>query len=210
MTISSLTLDSRLSAASRVPWTLSRAETDVSLAELGLLLGIGIATACARCLVNLNLGLPGHSIVLIVLPIAFGTALVRRRCAGTVMGVSAAATAASFRFFAIGHVVGPGALTSLAVTGIAFDLWMAILRREKSVYPAWVFAAVTANLIAFAVRAVTKLTGVWQGVGIGAVRPAWFARAVVSYSLCALIAGLLSAWICFKFRADDGAEPHAE
>jgi len=182
---------------------LTRDRAAVSLAELSFLVSMGATTGLVRCLVDLRLGLPGHSIVLIVLPLALGIALAPRRGAGTVMGLSAAATALTFKCAGIGHAVGPGAFTSLAVTGVAFDVWMARLRGKKSVYASWILAAFSANFLAFVVRAGMKLSGAWPGVGVGAFRPGWLARAAVSYSACGIVAGFVCAWICFKFRRED-------
>ena len=76
--------------------------------------------------VKLNLGIPGHAIVLTVLPFAFGMALVPRRWSGSIMAGSALAT-----MLLSGHT-GLGAIGSMVATGVLLDL---ALRKAKGGFP---------------------------------------------------------------------------
>jgi hypothetical protein len=60
--------------AARLP-LLARPRQRISAAELLLLLTCGATAAAAVALVDLSLGIPGHSIVLTALPMALGMSL---------------------------------------------------------------------------------------------------------------------------------------
>jgi len=95
---------------------------------------------------------------------------------------------------------GVGALTSLALTGPALDLWLGIVRSRRGVYLACIAAGLTSNVAAFAVRAVGKMSGLQPGYHPAAIWHIWAPRAIVSYLLCGLLAGLVSAIVCFRLR----------
>ena len=61
-------------------------------------------------------------------------------------------------------------------------------------------AGITSNLAALVVRAGAKVAGLQPGHHPGALLKIWAPRAVASYLICGLVAGLLSAWVCFRFR----------
>ncbi len=200
------TRDPCLAGATRFPDRLTMAGDKASLQELAFLVGLGLLAASVRCAANLRLGIPGHSILVIVLPMAFGTAVTRRRGAGVVMGASALAGASILGAMGVGRTLGPGAVTSLALTGPAFDLWLAALRKgDRSVYWAWIAAGATSNLVAFAVRGVAKVSGIWPGVFSAHYWSLWASRAAITYPLCGLLAGLLAAGAFFK--CSDGGSP---
>lgn len=155
--------------------------------ELGALIGIGAVTALLTSYVKLNLGIPGHAIVLTVLPFAFGMALVPRRWAGSIMGGSALAT-----MLLSGHT-GLGAIGSMVATGLFLDL---ALRRAKSGFPlylAFVAAGLGGNAVAFVARAFAKLMGLEAGI---VDFSAWWMHSLLTYGLCGALAGLISvaAW----------------
>ena len=197
MSALSLAADARLAAVSR--FGTARTAT-VSKTELLFLLGVGAGTAVLRTVLDLRLQVPGHSILLVVLPIVMGRAATPRRGAGTVIGAGAAGTAALLWLAPVGARFGLGAFTSLVLTGPLLDLFLRLLPRGPGVYLACVTAGTVSNMLAFAVKAVLKLAGMNTGLHPGAIYEIWITRAALTYPACGVIAGLLSAWICFRFR----------
>src|SRR5512139_1529757 len=101
-----------LVAAGRLP-SLSRARR-ISAVELLLLLLCGAAAAATIGFVKLGLRIPGHSLVLSVLPMALGLSLAPRRLAGSVMSVGAFGTAGLLSGVGAASY-GSGAFTSLCL-----------------------------------------------------------------------------------------------
>ena len=89
-----------------------------TFAQVLCLASVGALTALARALVDLSLGIPGHSIVLVVVPLAFGLVCVPRRGAGAILGGSALTTVLALRLVGL-RGTGAGATVSLAVTAVA-------------------------------------------------------------------------------------------
>lgn len=144
------------SGHSRLP-ALTRAG-DVALAELAVLLLLGAAAAAANFYLRTPFRVPGSSILFTIFPLAAGVALVPRRGAGTT--VSAAALASTGAAL-LGGVTspGPGAITSMAITGPLLDLAIAGARSGWRLYGGFVLAALSANLLALAARAGTAALG---------------------------------------------------
>jgi len=193
-----LPLHRELCAGSRAAaWT--RPEDRLRWAELGILMGAGVAAAIAVGALDLHLRLPGHAILRAVFPMALGLSLVPRRGGGVVMGASAATTVFWLQLAGRG-IPGVGALTSLCLIGPMLDgaLWRA--RAGWPVYLSFAVAGGLTNLAAFAVRGGKKLTA-WEAL---TTRPLaeWVSTAAWSYLLCGLLAGLLSAAIWFRWQAD--------
>ena len=100
-------------------------------------------------------------------------------------------------------------MTSLLLTGplLDFALWRA--RRGWRLYLGFALAGLVSNLGALTVRGVTKYVGV-NRVG-GRPFAQWWMQASVTYVLCGLIAGLVSAAIWFRFASrnqkDQTSEP---
>ena len=158
--------------------------------ELAALVGIGATTAFLTSSVKLNLGIPGHAIVLAVLPIAFGVSLVPRRYAGSILSVSSALT-----MLATGHT-GFGAIASMVAIGALLDLALRKARPGLGLYAAFVLAGLGGNAVAWIARAATKLSMLDAGsVGFAG----WGAHSLVSSALCGAFAGLLSAALRFQF-----------
>lgn len=130
---------------------------------------------------------------------AVGLALVPRHGAGCVMGAAAAVTAGALRLngFA-GEGLSLGALTSLTATGPLLDWTLRHTRGGWRLYGAFAAAGLASNLLALAVRGAAKALG-WEHAS---ARPfaAWLAQASVSYTLCGIVAGLLSAGVWFYAR----------
>jgi hypothetical protein len=127
---------------------------------------------------------------------ALGLALVPRRGAGTVMGGSALATALLLGA-ARGGGAGAGALTSLSLTGPLLDLALWGAERGWRLYLGIVLAGLGSNLVALLVRG--GLKALVPGSGR---RPAeeWWASAPLTYPICGILAGLLSAFVWFRLR----------
>src|SRR5262245_10419602 len=119
MSASVLPVHDGLLGASRVP-SLARPGRAVSVAEVAVLVFLGAAAAGAATLHHLQLRIPGHAILRSVFPMALGMALVPRRLSGSIMAGSALATALLLQLG--GAEGGPGAITSLALTGPLLDL----------------------------------------------------------------------------------------
>ena len=119
------------------------------------------------------------------------------------IGLSALGTGAVLGCCCAMKPIGVGALTSLAATGVFLDLALAWARSPAHVYLACVVSACGSNALAFAVRAVTKQLGLQPGFHPGALMGIWAPRAMVTYLACGLIAGLLSALVCFRCRRQE-------
>ncbi|RPJ86159.1 MAG: hypothetical protein EHM18_07670 [Acidobacteria bacterium] len=186
-----------LAVAARLsPRALTRRQA--TALELVLLILCGAAAATATALIRLRLGIPGHAIVLSVIPMVVGLALAPRRLAGFIMGASALATAASLSMSGTARF-GSGAITSLCLVGPILDLALARARTGWRLYLGIVSAGIGANLVALGSRAAAKLLGLDLG---GNVRPfdSWWAQATITYTLCGAIAGLIAAVCCFRWR----------
>ncbi len=193
-----LPYDPVLAGGVRIP-SLARPDDDVRTVELVTLIALGIAAACATQLLDAGLGIPGHAIVRSVLPFSLGLALVPRRRAGIVMGSTA--VGAGMLFNATPYAgAGAGALTSLFLSGFLLDQAASRAHRGWPLYIGVALAGLTTNLIAFGVKTISKL-GTTGGLGGGGGRSGWLGRAVISYPLCGLIAGLLCAFLLFKLRS---------
>jgi hypothetical protein len=179
-----------LAAAGRLP-SRARVHSSVSAAELALLLLCGATAAAAVGLMKLGLRIPGHSIVLAVLPMALGLSLAPRHLAGSVMSIGAFGTATLLT--AVGVRFGSGSIVSLCLVGPMMDIAMLGVRTGWRLYLGLVFSGVVANLLALGSRAAGKVFGYDLGT-----RPfdSWWTQAVFTYALSGLVAGLIGA-ICF-------------
>lgn len=182
-----------LGAAGRLP-AVSRPGTAISPAELTALAALGGVTALAAAFLTRGLGIPGHNIIDVVFPMALGLALVPRRGAASVMGVSSFAAAGVLMLGGV-RGIGLGAMTSLLATGVFLDVALRGARTGRAIYLRLTLAALAANLLAFAIRGGEKLL-----VDGPLAQPlaAWLPRAIVTYPLCGLAAGLISAAVWFR------------
>ncbi|MHB8969152.1 MAG: hypothetical protein ACYC3X_04290 [Pirellulaceae bacterium] len=113
------------------------------------------------------------------------------------MGLSALGTALIMRACSVGSL-GAGSLTSLALTGPLLDLTLIDARRGWRLYLGFILAGITSNLAALSLRGGLKaLTG---DVGGGRLIGEWWHQAAFTYSVCGLLAGLLSAAVWFRLR----------
>jgi hypothetical protein len=172
------------------------AERTISAAELAVLVVLGFASAVASAVLTRDLGIPGHSILRVVLPMAPGLALVPRRGSASIMGLSAGAGGAVFWLSGV-HNFGVGAVTSLVLTGFLLDLAMIGARSGRSVYFRLALAGLASNLLAFAAKLAEKLLSP-EAMGRQPFG-SWLLKSLVSYPACGFLAGLIGAAACFRF-----------
>jgi hypothetical protein len=192
-------------AASRLP-VLSRTEGRTTALEIAVLAVTGIVAALAAAGPDFHLRIPGHAILRAVFPMALGMALVPRRGGGAIMGGSALATALALRFSGASGL-GAGALTSLSITGPLLDLALWKMHGGWQLYVGFVLAGLSSNLIALAARGGLKAFIPTESAG-GQPLEVWWRSAVITYPLCGIVAGLVSAAVWFQFRNRERAESH--
>jgi len=101
--------------------------------------------------------------------------------------------------------IGWGAITSLVLTGPMLDLAVHFIRKPWQVPLAFGFGGLATNLLAFALRAAGKISGVSPG---GQPFRVWAFRALPWYILFGLAAGLFSALIWFRLRPRQNPPDH--
>jgi hypothetical protein len=173
----------------------------VSAAELGMLVLLGICAALLSTVVKLNLGLPGHNIIRVIFPMALGLAVVPRIGAASVMGLSGTAVAAALALgrTGVGVNIGVGAITSLALTGLLVDLALLGAKNGWSIYVRLTLAGLAANIVAMLVRGGSKLLSGGQVDGLPI--EFWLPKAALTYPICGILAGLISAIVWFRMTA---------
>ena len=171
--------------------------------EYCLLFSCGMVAALTVGLLEFKLRIPGHAILRAVLPLVAGLAMVPRRGAGTAMSLSAGLTGIGLH---LGHWgdLGAGSFTSLLATGPLLDLALRNVQKPSR----WIYARVAlvglaANWLALA----AKLTESALGKALVKGRPwqQFLPRAFITYSICGILAGLISAVIVFRARASAAA-----
>lgn len=202
-----------LRQASRWPAFTTAADRATSR-ELALLFACGSLAALAVCTVHLSFRVPGHAILRAVFPMAAGIALVPRRSAGLVMAVGALLATVGLRIGNVGEIQS-AAFVSLVAFGPLLDLALAGAPIGWKLYARFAAAGAAANLIAFAVRYALAFfiargsgggngTGGGFGAGLGGGHDflSFWPLALVSFTLCGAVAGLVSAAVWFRLRAD--------
>ena len=184
-----------LTATARVP-SLARTGGRVSAIELLVWLVSGAVAAEAVGMAKLGLGIPGHSIVLAVLPLALGLSLAPRHLAGSVMSTGALGTAWMLQSGGAASF-GSGAFVSLCLLGPMMDLALRNARSGWRVYTALVLAGTATNLTALASRAATKVLGLDIG---GRPFDSWWLQAMGTYTASGIVAGLVGAFCWFHFN----------
>jgi hypothetical protein len=173
----------------------------MSAMEIGTLLLCGIVSAITTGILQLRgIRIPGHVILVAVLPMSLGMALVPRRMAGGVMSATAVVTAALMFFFGLGNLRA-AAFVSLAVLGPLLDLAALGTTLGWRLYVRFVVAGSVANLIAFAGRWTSATMG-WEIQGSRRVLTFW-PSAMASFILCGAVGGLISATVWFRWSAHD-------
>jgi hypothetical protein len=189
----------------RLP-SLARSRQRISTAEVLLLLTSGAIAAAAVGMAKLGLGIPGHSIVLAALPLAFGMSLAPRRLAGSVM--SAGAFGAAWLLRAAGAAsYGSGSMVSLCLLGPMMDVALRRVSPGWRLYAALMLSGVATNVLALGSRAAAKILG----LDLAGARPfdSWWLQAIVTYSLSGVVAGLLGALCWFQFNERSEAGLHS-
>ena len=177
-----------------------------SLVEVAALFGFGVLAAIASECLEFGLRIPGHAILRVVFPMALGLALVPRRGAGSIMGLSALGAGLLLRtthFPAARFSLG--ALTSLTLTGPLLDMSLRHATRGWRMYISFGLAGLMSNTAALLVRGGAKFLGLEH---MGA-RPLmeWLPPALVSYTVCGAVAGVISGWIWFHGRRPTSPQP---
>lgn len=191
-----------LAAASRLQgWRVS----GQGVAAFSLLAVCGISAAAITTVSDFGLRMPGHAILRTVLPLTLGLALVPRAGAGTAMSLMAWLATLVFRGLGF-HGGGVGATTSLVLTGPLLDAASLAAQRGWQLYLAFAIAGLTSNSFAFVARWLAKsIEGPSPGRrGAGE----WWPQAILTYAAFGLVAGLLSALVCFRFSS--GPQPPAD
>ena len=195
-----LPMNPTVQRATRLP---SKTEDWAAIVDHLLLVGFGVLAATFTILADFNLRVPGHAILRVVLPFACGLAFVPRHGAGSVMGLGAILGASAW--IGIGHrELGVGAMTSLVLTGPIMDVMMRSTKPHQSLYWRMALAGFLANAGAYLVRGGFK----WiESPGAGKpLLAAWGGKALVTYSLCGLLAGLVSAFVIFRWHTDSATD----
>jgi hypothetical protein len=161
----------------------------IDLMTLG---AFGFLAATATTWLDFNLRIPGHAILRAIIPLAFGLAMVPRRGSGAVISAASLMTILGYRLAGWGGV-GVGALTSLLLTGPLLDVANVRTRRGWQIYLSFAMAGLASNTVAFFVRGVSK-----SGGGGERALAEWMPSAMVTYPVCGLLAGIISAAICFR------------
>lgn len=165
--------------------------------ELLFLVSMGVIAAVCSTFLKTHLGIPGHSILKVVLPISFGFAVVPTRHSGSVMGFSALCCGLLFRSIVPGGGDGVGALTSLVLFGPVLDLSLRFAKRPFSAWFLLAGAGLVTNAGAFLVRGGFKFLG--RGDAANKLLADWFSFAMLSYTVCGLIAGLVCGMMFFRY-----------
>jgi hypothetical protein len=184
-----------LAVAARMQ-TETQTRERISASEILALLFCGAVSASLIAFVRLGLRIPGHSIVLSMVPMVFGLAMAPRRFSGFIMSAGALGTASAFTGAGLAQY-GAGAFVSLCLMGPMMDLALTKVRSGWRLYLGLVLAGIGTNLMALASRSTSKLMGIDPGT-----RPfvGWWNQALLTYTLCGAIAGLFGAICFFHFR----------
>ena len=197
MSASLLPLNPQLSGSSRLRTIVSNNER-VNLLEIATLIAAGITAATATGLLEFGLRIPGHAILKCIFPMILGLAIVPRQGAGTAMAGSAFVTGFFLRVGGPMTGLSVGAMTSLIVAGPILDWSMTGAKSPRSIALRGAFAGLLTNLIALAVRGGAKLSG-FESLGKASFA-SWFGKAALTYPICGLLAGLLSALVWFSLQ----------
>ena len=194
-----LPLNPQIASSSRLRTWISTKDA-VSVSEYTTLIMAGVTAAAASGLLDFSLRIPGHAILRCILPMTLGLALVPRYGAGTVMATSAFISGCALRMLGATGGLSVGAFTSLLVCGPLLDLLLKRAHSSIQVVIRCALAGLLSNILALLARGGAKLIGL-EALGKGAFS-VWFGRAAISYPVCGLLAGLLSALIWFSLRTE--------
>lgn len=176
----------------------SRLGSRLGIGEFCLLIIAGALSALAVMHVELSLGIPGHAILYLVLPMSLGLCLAPTRFSGFLMSLGGVGTLAAY--YVGGAVVGPGDLARIAALGPLLDLAASASARGRTSYVYFAAAAVTTNLLAFATKAVLASLGMDTG-GHGFLLR--WPTSLPSYIACAVVTGVVIAACRVRFSRSE-------
>jgi hypothetical protein len=189
-------LESYLQQSSRLG-LLKRLEQS-RVRELLFLISMGVLAAVLSAFVKTHLRIPGNAILKVVLPISFGFAAVPKRYSGSVMGFSALCCGLILRGGMPGGGDGVGAFTSLVLFGPVLDICLRSVFRPISAWFLLALAGLATNAGAFLVRGSFKFLG--RDDAAKRLLADWFSAAMVSYTVCGLLAGLICGMMFFRYQ----------
>ncbi len=172
------------------------AEDRTSISPMAILGLAGVSSALAVAFLPFPVRLPGHAILKATLPIMLGLSIVRRPLAGTMASLVAGVCMAGLAIVGSGRVQ-PAAVVGMLAIGPLVDWAIRIQGPRASC--GWTFAriasaGVAANMVSFGLR--------WLSSGGPRLHHmkqlGW--GAFLSFAICGLAAGLISAAICFRLR----------
>jgi hypothetical protein len=186
-----------LVVAGRFP-SLAKMRERIAASEIILLLICGGAAAATSGFIKMGLRIPGHSIVLSMIPMALGLALAPRRLSGCIMSTGAFSAAFAFNYMGVAHF-GSGAFISLCLLGPVMDLAMTKARSGWRLYSGLILAGICTNLLAFGSRSMNKVLG----LDFSSMRSfgSWWTEAAITYPLSGAVAGLICALCFFHVRS---------
>lgn len=164
--------------------------------NLLLLICFGVIAGISVAHIKLSIGIPGHAIIKIMIPMALGLAIAPVKSAGSIMGISGLISAFIGQTLTEGPGTGTGAYTSLVCTGVLMDFTLYFANTGWKLYTGLMVSGLFANLIALYVRSGFKS---FLKINIFDFNT-WFQTAAFTYPICGLLAGLLCAFLVFKFR----------
>lgn len=164
--------------------------------NLLLLVCFGVIAGISVAHIKLSIGIPGHAIIKIMIPMALGLAIAPVKSAGSIMGISGLISAFIGQTLTEGPGTGTGAYTSLVCTGVLMDFTLYFANTGWKLYTGLMVSGLFANLIALYVRSGFKS---FLKINIFDFNT-WFQTAAFTYPICGLLAGLLCAFLVFKFR----------
>lgn len=184
-----------LQEQSRLPNFVFDSKSSISF-KLATLLLIGIITGICSSQIKLSLGIPGHSIIKIIIPLSFGIALVPLKSAGSIMGLAGVFTVFFSELLFGKNGTGTGGYTSLVFAGFFLDLTLSYANNGWKLYSGLMISGLLSNLIALCVRSGFKSFSKINMIDFNT----WFEIAAITYPVCGLIAGFISALLVFKFK----------
>jgi hypothetical protein len=185
-------------------WGLAASSDRVSFAELAILIGGGAISTIASYSIG-GLGIPGSNMLQAVLPMAAGLAIVPRRGAGILMGLSSLGTGFAVMGLGIAHF-SPSELSRLVLLGFCLEVGPARAESKSHVWLWFVFAGLAANMLGFGVKYLVAQFGIEGfGGGRGIFRP--LPMKMLSWAVCGALAGGVSALIFFRRSQRDSNMP---
>ena len=211
-----LSIHEGLLAASRFR-ALARTHATISPIELIVLVVLGCCAALFSAFVDLPdlfgsvtgvyMKVPGNTIVRSFLPMALGLALVPRRLAATMIGACALVAGCTLNLTGKA-TIGSAAIASLGVTGPLLDIALWGAQNMWRLYGGFVLAGLASNLLAYAVRGLSKYHHEQHGSFSSVLLADWWSKAAASFTLCGLTVGLLCTMMWFRLPRV-ARSPHA-